>query len=293
MRTASALTSCSPRNGRAARADWLNALFPESPVPVIDLAADAPDELLDAVREAIETVGVVQVLGHGIPGRLIGEFDQRIRQIAGPSRKRMAELAGAVRLAEEHVSHHGLDAIWAGNDPELRDLTFRYITAGQSVCERVLALYARAQRLPEGVFPAGSLPYLGFTLNNYPTWTYPDTGSGEDRLLLIESAESSAVTVLAMGGDREELRVQLPGGDWLPVPIVAGALQIFSGALLTRWTNGRLRTAAYRIVPEGTGPRRSVAIFYYQGFHQLPQLPFAELATPLRTATAAPPRTAA
>ena len=79
----------------------------------------------------------------------------------------------------------------------------------------------------------------------------------------------------------------------LPVPIVAGALQIFSGALLTRWTNGRLRTAAYRIVPEGTGPRRSVAIFYYQGFHQLPQLPFAELATPLRTATAAPPRTAA
>jgi len=230
-------------------------MLAQSLIPVIDLGADAPDELLDAVRVATETVGVVQVLGHGIPGRLIGEFDQRIHQM----------LAGAAGLDEERVSHHVLDSIWAGHDLELRDLTFRYLTAGQSVCERVLGLYARAQRLPECAFPAGSLPYLGFTLNSYPTWTYPDTGSDEDRLLLIESARASAVAILAMGGDREELRVQLPAGDWLPVPFVPGALQVFSGALLTQWTSGRLRTARYRIVPEGTGPRRSVAIFYYQG----------------------------
>jgi len=85
-------------------------------------------------------------------------------------------------------------------------------------------------------------------------WTYEDgdsdsgSGSDEDNLLLLKHADGSAVTVLAQDGDYEGLHMQLPDGDWLPVPIVPGALQVFSGTLLTRWTNGLLRPPRHGVV---------------------------------------------
>lgn len=289
-----------------------------SPIPVIDLAAatapDAPGEILDRVREATETVGVIQVVNHGVPADLIGEFDQHIGRLLGLPRDRKAELASptghpyrgwrqwpddfgrlelerfnvgqfdnaadarAAGLAEEYLGLYAHDNVWPAGDPELRDLTFRYIAAGRSVVERALGLYARAQRLPAGTFPVSPLPYLTFTVNNYPTWTYPDSGNDEDKLLLLEHADGSAITILAQHGDYEGLQVQQPDGDWLPVPIVPGALQVFSGSLLTRWTNGLLRPARHRVVAGGTSTRRSVAIFYYPSLEQVlqPLPPFVE-----------------
>src|SRR3984885_13424619 len=68
-----------------------------SPIPVIDLAAatapDAPRAILDQIREATETVGVIQVVNHGVPAGLISEFDQRIGRLLGLPRDRKAELA--------------------------------------------------------------------------------------------------------------------------------------------------------------------------------------------------------
>jgi flavonol synthase len=289
-----------------------------SPIPVIDLAAatapDAPSELLDAVKEATETVGIIQVINHGVPEGLITEFDQRIGRLLGLPRDRKAELASptghpyrgwrqwpddfgrlelerfnvgqfdnvadarAAGLPEEYLGLYVHENVWPADDPDLRDLTFRYIAAGQSVAERVLGVYARAQGLPDDTFPVSPLPYLTFTVNNYPTWTYPDTGNDEDKLLLLEHADGSAVTILAQGGDYEGLQVQLPDGDWLPVPIVPGALQVFSGSLLTRWTNGLLRPVRHRVVAGGTAKRRSVAVFYYPGLDQVlePLEPFIQ-----------------
>ena len=210
-------------------------------IPVIDLAAatapDAATELLGQIREATETVGIIQVVNHGVPADLIGEFDQRIGRLLALPRDRKAGLASptghpyrgwrqwpddfgrlelerfnvgqfddveqarAAGLAEEYLGLYAHHNVWPDDDPELRDLTFRYIAAGQSVAERVLGLYANAQGLPDTTFPVSPLPYLTFTVNNYPTWTYPDTGNDEDKLLLLEHAEGSAVTILAQGVD--------------------------------------------------------------------------------------------
>jgi isopenicillin N synthase-like dioxygenase len=142
----------------------------------------------------------------------------------------------------------------------------------------MLGLYARARGLPTGTFPVSPLPYLTFTVNNYPAWTYPDSGNDEDKLLLLEHADGSAVTILAQSGDYEGLQVRLPDGGWVPVPVVPGALLVFSGTLLTRWTNGRLRPARHRVVAGGTATRRSVAIFYHPGLEEVlkPLAPFVE-----------------
>jgi len=289
-----------------------------SPIPVVDLAAaiapDAPGQILETIKEATETVGVIQVINHGVPPDLISEFDQHVGRLLSLPRDRKAELASptghpyrgwrqwpddfgrlelerfnvgqfdnvedarAAGLPEEYLGLYAHDNVWPADDAELRDLTFRYIAAGKSLAEQVLRLYARAQGLPADTFPVSPLPYLSFTVNNYPTWTYPDTGNDEDKLLLLEHADGSAVTILAQSGQYEGLQVQLPDGDWVPVPITPGALQVFSGSLLTRWTNGLLRPARHRVVAGGTATRRSVAIFYYPGLEQVlePLPPFVE-----------------
>ncbi|MGD0698497.1 MAG: 2-oxoglutarate and iron-dependent oxygenase domain-containing protein [Trebonia sp.] len=278
-------------------------------IPVVDLAAatrdDAPRKLLDQVRAAAEEVGIIQVVNHGVPQDLIDDFSSRVGRLLSLPRERKAELASptghpyrgwrqwpddfgrlelerfnvgqfdnaadarSAGLAEEYLGLYAHANVWPADDPGLRDLTHRYIAASRGVAERVLGLYARAQDLPAGTFPTDPLSYLTLTVNDYPTWTYPDTGRDEDKLLLLEHADGSAVTVLAQQGDYEGLQIQLPDGDWLPVPIVPGALQVFSGTLLTRWSNGLLRPARHRVVAGGGVTRRSTAVFYYPSLERV------------------------
>jgi flavonol synthase len=278
-------------------------------IPIIDLEAatrdDAPQQLLDQVRAATEEAGIIQVVNHGVPQHLIDDFDRRVGRLLGLPRAQKAELASstghpyrgwrqwpddfgrlelerfnvgqfdnaadarAAGLPEEYLGLYAHANVWPADDPGLRDLTHQYIAASRGVADRVLGLYARAQDLPADTFPVGPLPHLTLTVNNYPTWTYPDTGRDEDKLLLLEHADGSAVTVLAQQGDYEGLQVQLPDGDWLPVPIVPGALQVFSGTLLTRWSNGLLRPARHRVVAGGSVTRRSTAVFYYPSLEQV------------------------
>jgi flavonol synthase len=66
-------------------------------IPVIDLEAatrdDAPRKVLDQVRSATEEVGIIQVVNHGVPPRLIDDFSSRVGRLLGLPRARKAELA--------------------------------------------------------------------------------------------------------------------------------------------------------------------------------------------------------
>ena len=82
---------------------------------------------------------------------------------------------------------------------------------------------------------------------------------------------NSAVTILAQQGDYEGLQIQAPDGTWIPVPLVPGALQVFSGTLLARWTDGMLRPGRHRVVAGGTVTRRSTAVFVYPALETVVQ----------------------
>jgi isopenicillin N synthase-like dioxygenase len=166
-------------------------------------------------------------------------------------------------VAEEHLGLFVHANLWPADDPGLRDAALAYIEASRELANKMLGLYAAAQGLPAGSFGLGTLPHLRLTVNDYPTWTYPETAADEDKLLLLEHADDSAVTVLAQQGDYEGLQVEGPGGVWIPVPVIPGALQVFSGQLLARWTGGRLRPGRHRVVAGGTVTRRSMAVFVY------------------------------
>jgi len=268
-------------------------------IPVIDVeAAEAGDRAqLDAVRAGTEELGAVQVVNHGVPQDLAADLSARVGRLLARPRAEKAALASphpyrgwrqwpddfgrlelerfnvaqfddleAARAAGVPAEYLGLYAhanLWPADDPGLRDAAFSYIEASRRLAERMLRLYAAAQGLPPDAFALGALPHLRLTVNDYPTWTYPEATTDEEKLLLLEHADDSAVTVLAQEGDYEGLQIQGPDGGWIPVPLIPGALQVFSGHLLSRWTDGRLRPGRHRVVAGGTVTRRSTAVFVY------------------------------
>jgi len=276
-------------------------------IPVVDL--QHPE--LAAVRAGTEELGAVQVVNHGVPEELSGDLGRRMARLLGRPRAEKAELASphpyrgwrqwpddfgrlelerfnvaqfdsvadarAAGVPEEYLGLYGHANVWPADDPGLRGAAFGYMAACLGLAERMLGLYARAHSVPGDAFDLGRLPHFRLTVNDYPTWTYPDAATDEDKLLLLEHADDSAVTILAQQGDYEGLQVQAPDGTWVPVPVVPGALQVFSGTLLTRWTGGRMRPGRHRVVAGGTVTRRSTAVFVYPSLDVVvePSGPFA------------------
>jgi flavonol synthase len=284
-----------------------------SAIPLVDLdAITAGDSAqLDAVRAGTEELGAVQVVNHGVPQDLITDLDRRMARLLSLPRADKAKLASphpyrgwrqwpddfgrlelerfnvaqfdqladasAAGLAEEYLGLYAHANVWPEDDPGLREAAFGYMEACLRLATRMLGLYARVQGLSADTFSLGSLPHFRLTVNDYPTWTYPEPAGDDDKLLLLEHADDSAVTILAQQGDYEGLQIQAPGGDWIGVPVVPGALQVFSGTLLTRWTGGRLRPGRHRVVAGGTVTRRSTAVFVYPSLDTVvaPLSPFA------------------
>jgi len=281
-------------------------------IPVIDLDdAEAGDNAqLTAVRAATEDLGAVQVVNHGVPQDLIVNLGARMARLLGLPRAEKAKLASphpyrgwrqwpddfgrlelerfnvaqfddigharAAGLADEYLGLYAHANVWPADDPGLREAALAYIEASRRLAGRMLRLYATAQGLPGDTFGLGELPHLRLTVNDYPTWAYPEATADKDKLLLLEHADDSAVTVLAQEGDYQGLQVQTAGGDWIGVPVIPGALQVFSGSLLARWTGGQLRPGRHRVVAGGTVTRRSTAVFVYPALETVvaPLAPF-------------------
>lgn len=276
-------------------------------IPVIDLGrvvdGVAPDAVLDAIRAAGESVGVIQVVNHGVALSLIEEHDRRTSALLAQPREVKADLASPTghpyrgwrqwpddlgrlelerymvarfddpaeaiaagvdpEIAAREYEHHN---VWPDSDPAYRDLVVRYRSEIVALAERLLKLFAQALRVPEDSFRSVGPDTTQVTFNKYPTWTWPEDATDEDKLLLLEHADGNAITILYQEGDYAGLQVQQPDGSWQPVPIVDGALQVFFGGLISVWTNDRWVPGRHRVVSGGSSVRHSTAIFYSPGF---------------------------
>lgn len=269
---------------------------------VVDLAAaEAGDRAeLDTLRRLGGDLGIIQVVGHGVPDDVIDDFHDQAADILARPREEKISLASptghpyrgwrqwpddfgrlelerwsiglyddvdeavAAGLDPAYVKDYAHPNVWPDSHPGFRDAARAYHAAAVGVARRAIGAYARALEVDPAVFPLGDGPdHTQFTINNYPTWTYDGGATDEEKLLLLEHADGSAVTVLHQRGDYEGLQAQQADGSWRTVPLVPGALQVFSGYLLARWTNGVLRPGRHRVVAGGTVTRLSSGVFWY------------------------------
>jgi isopenicillin N synthase-like dioxygenase len=79
-------------------------------------------------------------------------------------------------------------------------------------------------------------------------------------LVNVPHADSGCVTLLAQNGVAG-LQARLHSGQWVIVPPTEGTLAINFGKLLERWTAGRIRATAHRVVALA-GERFSIPFFY-------------------------------
>ncbi|MFE9552566.1 2OG-Fe(II) oxygenase family protein [Streptomyces sp. NPDC006703] len=79
---------------------------------------------------------------------------------------------------------------------------------------------------------------------------YYEVGHGDESAGTVDDAMSPHVdhavfTVVIQ--DEPGLEVRGTNGGWVPVPVVPGALFVFLGDYLQRWTNGVYRAATHRV----------------------------------------------
>ena len=89
--------------------------------------------------------------------------------------------ARAAGVPEKYLGLYAHANVWPPDDPGMREVTFRYIEASRRLAERMLELYALAEGVPAGTFRLGSPPHVRLTVNDYPTWSYPDDPDEADR----------------------------------------------------------------------------------------------------------------
>ena len=149
------------------------------------------------------------------------------------------------------------------SDPAFRyrveNLYFAMLACGQ----QVLRAMAESLDVDANFFVARCRqPFTNMRLVHYP----PQPASMEEGIGARPHTDKGLITLLlndANGG----LHVQSAEGDWIDVPPRKGALIINVGDLLTRWTNGRFRSAMHRVVNISGNERISIPQFHHLNYY--------------------------
>ena len=151
----------------------------------------------------------------------------------------------------------------------------RYYLAMEALAAALLRSLARGLALPEclfaPLFAEGGLstlrlirypPRSAATLEGAPpadTWV---EHAGERRYTVgIAHVDSGCMTLLAQDGTGG-LQARAAGGAWFDVPPEEGAIVVNFGALLARWTDGRIRATEHRVL--GSDRERFSVPFFYE-----------------------------
>ncbi len=156
--------------------------------------------------------------------------------------------------------------------PGWRKAAARYYRAMERLGGAMMRAVARGLGLPETQFEAafqGGISTL--RLIHYPirpAAAFGDADSAwvmhQDRRRALSGAahvDSGFVTLLAQDGV-PGLQAQAESGAWIDVPPHEGTLAVNFGALLERWTGGRIRATRHRVL--GSDHARCSIPFFYE-----------------------------
>jgi isopenicillin N synthase-like dioxygenase len=273
-------------------------------IPVIDISAARGEDRgarLGAARafgEALEHVGFVTVVGHGIDEKLLTSTYAAVREFfALPTAEKMhacppeqAKARGYLPVGIESVAAT-LDAdtppdlcealvfaglarppsatakpnIWPQRPERLRDLVLRYNHELDQLGKRLARVSALALDLDEDALDGHfAEPSMTLRFVNYPDQpNAPLPG----QLRYGAHHDYGGLTILRQDEAPGGLEVCDADGTWHEVPPSPGGFVINVGDLMSRWTNGRWRSTLHRVVNPpreltGSTQRLSMVTFY-------------------------------
>ncbi|KAF5950643.1 hypothetical protein HYC85_012636 [Camellia sinensis] len=252
----------------------------EVPIPVIDLggggASLGRSSVVEEVRGAAESVGLFQVVNHGIPA---GVVDGMLAAALGfhgmeEDEKRKLYVRGSdkrVRFGSNFDLYESRFANWRdtlfflmGPDPldplELpqicRDATLEYSKQVKRLGTTIFELLSEALGLqPDYLLEMDCAKGHAILSHYYPACPEPELTMGTSR-----HSDPDFLTILlqdSIGG----LQI-LHQNKWVNVPPVPGALVVNIGDLLQLMSNDKFKSVEHRVLANHEGPRLSVACFF-------------------------------
>ena len=279
---------------------------PQRAVPVVDIepflrddGSDAARAVVDGVRAACETVGFLEITGHGITPVKIETMCQATREFfdlpaaekarydfdefgfrpseSGSLAKTTGQNAPGDLCETFRFSPRALTAagergirrealnIFPSSIGQLGDAWLDWFRSMELLASQVMTIFASALGLHSGWFT----PYFehdssSLIANYYGNQT---TAPRDGQLRRGAHTDFGVLTILYQNTDDGGLEVRHPGtGSWLHVPFVPNTFVLNIGDLMERWTNGRWLSTMHRVVNplhSGSGePRISIPFFY-------------------------------
>jgi isopenicillin N synthase-like dioxygenase len=150
--------------------------------------------------------------------------------------------------------------------PGFRATAVAYMDAMESLCKRMLPVYARAMDLPADWFDKPfDDPQYTLRLSHYP----PSEVGDADQYGLAPHTDSSFLTMLAQA-DLPGLSIRMPDGRWVQLPVIEGAFVVNSGDLLRRWSNHRILSTPHRAINTNPGADRYAVPFFFDATIEYP-----------------------
>jgi isopenicillin N synthase-like dioxygenase len=273
----------------------------QSTIPVIDFgpcfagAPGAREAAAAQFRAALEGVGFLVMVNHGVPPGLVERAFQEARRFHDQPLDRKL----ALRMNEHNNGYMSMGryAVWtsqvnandkpdlneaffckrerAANDPLLRsgrrfvgpklwpddlpgfrESVLAYTDAMDALSRRLLPVCAVALDLPPDAFDAAfAESQFSFRLSHYPP-----VAAQANQFGIAPHTDANFLTFLAQS-DVPGLQVRTPSGEWLDVPYIPGSYAVNAGDMMHRWTNGRFKSTPHRALPPGDRPRYAIPFF--------------------------------
>ncbi|MQM21137.1 hypothetical protein Taro_054173 [Colocasia esculenta] len=249
-------------------------------VPIIDLSAVADErtrrEAVEQIGRAAESWGFFQVVGPGVPDRVLDEMLVGVRRFNEGNPQEKAALysrdpARKVRFSSNFDLYQARTANWrdtlfcatapdppspADFPPTCRDIIMEYSKHIAEVGEALFELLSEALGLcPQHLKDMECNKGQVLVCHYYPECPQPELTIGTSR-----HSDSGFLSVL-LQDDVGGLQV-LHQNQWVDVPPVAGALVINLGDLMQLITNDRFKSVEHRVLANRDGSRVSVACFF-------------------------------
>jgi len=190
------------------------------------------------------------------PGDLHEKFDVGPVDVPADDPYYSRELAGT----------HFADNPWPVEPPSMAEVWTEYFRACDELATRLMRGFALALNLPEHWFDAT----LDRNISMLRAIHYPDqhTAPKPGQMRAGAHSDYGSLTLLRQEDAPGGLQVFTKDGDWVPVPVVPGALVVNIGDLMAQWTNDRWTSTRHRVANPPreltSGTDRMSLVFFHQ-----------------------------